>query len=100
MNWKAQFYGTLAAVPLIALMGLFLWWRMYGAEEWQRRYYYPVPVGDGCQLLDQTMGGHARDPQALLETIAWDFEVGPNLYKLGQHEVWDAQHQALIRLLD
>lgn len=101
MNRTVQIVGGLTAVMLVGLfVGLFIVWHDYRSEEWQRRQYFPMPVGDGCQLLDRTLGKHAREPQALFDVLAWHFEGGPNPYNLGLDQFCDVQHQALIRLLD
>jgi len=87
-------------VAMVIAGGLSMWWRLSLSEEYQRRKYFPMPVGDGCQLLDQTLGSHARDPAALIDVFSWRFKDGPNPHGLVFPDFFDVQHQALIRLLD
>ena len=65
-----------------------------------RSKYFSVD-GDGCDLLDQKLGTGSRSPTRLLEVLQWlyDEDASKNPHGLGYPEFFDAQHQALVRLL-
>ena len=71
-----------------------------GVEWAYRSKYFPIE-GDGCQMLDRTLGSDARSPKRLLEVIGWGYneDASKNPHGLGHPEFFDVQHQALVRLL-
>jgi hypothetical protein len=87
-------------ITSLALVCAFAWWHHSGYDQWQPRQYYPHPPSDGCALLDQTLGSHARDRLALLEVLRWRYrQDGPNPHGLALSRFCDVQHEALLRLM-
>ncbi len=69
------------------------------AFVWRSQYF--AVGGDGCGLLDKTLGASARVPGELLKVLDWryDRDSAKNPYGLGHPAFFDVQHQALVRLL-
>lgn len=97
------------ACVLAALAGGVVWFKVWAEREelecdgigWAwRSKYYPVS-GDGCQLLDRTLGAQSRTPRELLQVMRWQYHKDParNPHGLGFPDFFDVQHQALVRLL-
>ena len=95
-----------AGITTVALIAAFWIWAHHedlehtGFEWAYRSKYYPVH-GDGCQLLEKTLGADAQLPQKLMAVMAWtnDKDAARNPYGLDFPAFSDVQHQALVRLL-
>jgi hypothetical protein len=105
MKFAISAAAFLAVASVVGIIAFWNWAHREDLEpdgmEWAyRSKYFPVE-GDGCQILDRTLGSDARSPKRLLEVLGWTYneDASKNPHALGHPEFFDVQHQALVRLL-
>lgn len=96
------------SLMLLAITGFggFMYWAHIEDLEhdgfaWTYRSKYYGVKGDGCSLLDKTLGASSTDPTELLKVLGWSYDEKPmkNPFGLGFPDFFNVQHQALVRLL-